>query len=77
MHDVRAIGLKCPGSEGLSLAASLGIRRITPFFQACGITPVSQHECQEEQAVVRNSVSECCMRCDPKDLGRRMISNGR
>ena len=44
MHDVRAIGRKFPGSEGFSLAASFGIRRITPSFQACGIEPVSQHE---------------------------------
>jgi hypothetical protein len=34
MHDVRAIGLKFPGSVGVSLATSLGIRWITPSFHA-------------------------------------------
>ena len=54
MHDVKAMGLKCPGTAGFSLAAALGMSRITPSFHACGTTPVSQHELNKSRRAGNN-----------------------
>ena len=43
-QDVRAMGLKFPGSSGASFAVPLGIRQITPLFQELGIKPDDQQE---------------------------------
>ena len=43
-QDVRAMGLKFPGSSGASLAVPLGIKRITQIFQELGIKLDDQQE---------------------------------
>jgi len=42
-QDVRAMGLKFPGSSGGSFAVPLGIMRKAPFFQELGIKPDDQY----------------------------------
>jgi hypothetical protein len=59
MQEVSAIGLKFPGSLGASLAVALGIRRITPSFQAVGITPANQQELYRLPVLVMDILKQC------------------
>ena len=59
IQEVRAMGLKFPGSLGASLAAPLGMRQITHLSRRVGQSQLPNRSCKDRQLLVsvRGSVS--------------------